>query len=392
MTGVIVTLNAGSSSIKFALYGAGRDPALEASGMIDAIGPDAWLILTPRGAARSDRALGHTDHTAGVGAILTALKPLLAGRPVLGVGHRIVHGGPDIDGPRVLDAPLLTYLDGLKPLAPLHQPHNLAAVHAALQAFPGARQVGAFDTAFHRGHPRVHDIFALPRRYYDQGLRRYGFHGLSYDYISGVLARDYPDLARGKVIVAHLGNGASLAGIEAGRSISSTMGFSALEGLCMGTRPGQVDPGVLLYLMKEERMGYTELTQLLYKQSGLLGLSGISHDMRDLLASDAPEADEAVAYYRARLAREIGAMAAVLGGLDALVFTGGVGENAHPIRARALDGLGFLGLALDPKANAQNARQIGSGPVPVLVLPTDEEWVIARATNSLLPAPTGNTP
>lgn len=392
MTGVIVTLNAGSSSIKFALYGAGRDPALEASGMIDAIGPDARLILTPRGAARSDRALGPTDHTAGVGAILTALKPLLAGRPVLGVGHRIVHGGPDIDGPRVLDAPLLTYLDGLKPLAPLHQPHNLAAVHAALQAFPGARQVGAFDTAFHRGHPRVHDIFALPRRYYDQGLRRYGFHGLSYDYISGVLARDYPDLARGKVIVAHLGNGASLAGIEAGRSISSTMGFSALEGLCMGTRPGQVDPGVLLYLMKEERMGYTELTQLLYKQSGLLGLSGISHDMRDLLASDAPEADEAVAYYCARLAREIGAMAAVLGGLDALVFTGGVGENAHPIRARALDGLGFLGLALDPKANAQNARQIGSGPVPVLVLPTDEEWVIARATNSLLPAPTGNTP
>ena len=392
MTGVILTLNAGSSSIKFALYGAGQEPALEASGMIDAIGPDARLILKPEAAAPSVTPLGQTDHRTGVRAILTALRPLLADRPVLGVGHRIVHGGPDIDGPRVLDTNLLTYLGGLEPLAPLHQPHNLAAVHAARDAFPGAVQVGAFDTAFHRGHPRVNDIFALPRRYYDQGLRRYGFHGLSYEYISGVLARDYPDLACGKVIVAHLGNGASLTGIEAGRSISSTMGFSALEGLCMGTRPGQVDPGVLLYLMKEEGMGYTDLTRLLYKESGMLGLSGISHDMRELLASDAPEAAEAIAYYCTRLAREIGAMAAVLGGLDALVFTGGVGENAHPIRARALESLGFLGLTLDPQANATNARQIGAGPIPVLVLPTDEERVIARATNSLLPAPHSNDP
>ena len=384
MTGVVLTLNAGSSSIKFALYGAGDTPVLEASGMVDAIGPEARLVLKPEGGDKGATALGRTDHVTGVTAILNALDPLLSGRPVLGVGHRIVHGGPDIDGPRVLDTALLDHLATLQPLAPLHQPHNLAAVHAARAAFPAAIQVGAFDTAFHRGHPRVHDQFALPRRYYEKGVRRYGFHGLSYDYIAGLMARDAPHLARGKVIVAHLGNGASLAGIDNGRSISSTMGFSALEGLCMGTRPGQVDPGVLLYLMKEEGMGYEDLTRLLYKESGMLGLSGISHDMRELLASDAPEAEEAIAYYCTRLAREIGAMAAVLGGLDALVFTGGVGENAAPIRARALEGLGFLGLSLDDERNARNARAIHSGKVPVLVLPTDEEQVIARATLSCL--------
>jgi len=384
MTGVILTLNAGSSSIKFALYGAGREPALEASGLVDAIGPDARLVLKPEGGEKAVTVLGRTDHVAGVGAILNALAPFLAGRPVRGVGHRIVHGGPDIDGPRVLNDEQLGYLATLKALAPLHQPHNLAAVHAAKDAFPDAVQVGAFDTAFHRGHPRVHDQFALPRRYYDQGVRRYGFHGLSYDYIAGLMARDYPDLAHGKVIVAHLGNGASLCGIENGRSISSTMGFSALEGLSMGTRPGQVDPGVLLYLMKEEGMGYEQLTHLLYKESGMLGLSGISHDMRELLSSDAPEAEEAIAYYCTRLAREIGAMAAVLGGIDALVFTGGVGENAAPIRARALEGLGFLGLRLDAGANTSNARSLHAGAVPVLVLPTDEEQVIARATAACL--------
>lgn len=380
MAGVILTLNAGSSSIKFALYGAGGAPVLEASGLIDAIGPEARLVLKPKGKEKTATALGQTDHVAGVAAILTALEPFLSGRPVLGVGHRIVHGGPDIDGPRALDPDLLAHLETLKPLAPLHQPHNLAAVYAARAAFPDAVQVGAFDTAFHRGHPRVHDQFALPRRYYDKGVRRYGFHGLSYDYISGLIAREYPDLARGKVIVAHLGNGASLCGIENGRSISSTMGFSALEGLCMGTRPGQVDPGVLLYLMKEEGMGYDDLTRLLYKESGMLGLSGISHDMRELLASDAPEAKEAIDYYCARLAREIGAMAAVLGGVDALVFTGGVGENAAAIRTRALEGLGFLGLALNMDKNAGNQRDVQSGRVPILVLPTDEEQVIARAT------------
>ena len=349
--------------------------------MVEALGPGARLILTPEGGAAETRALGRTDHAGAVRAILDALTPLLAGRAVDGVGHRIVHGGPEIAAPRRLTDDLLAYLDTLAPLAPLHQPHNLAAVHAARAAFPEAVQVGAFDTAFHRGHPKVNDIFALPRRYYDKGLRRYGFHGLSYDYIGGLLAREHPHLAEGRVIVAHLGNGASLCGMENGRSVSSTMGFSALEGLCMGTRPGQVDPGVLLYLMKEEGMGYEDLTRLLYKESGLLGLSGISHDMRALLASDAPEAAEAIEYYCMRLAREIGAVAAVLGGIDGLVFTGGVGENAAPIRARAIGRLGFLGLALDDEANAANARRIGAGTVPVLVLPTDEEAVIARAVS-----------
>lgn len=385
MSGVILTLNAGSSSIKFALYAHNPELVREASGMVETLGPEARLILTPEGGAAETRALGRCDHAGAVRAILKALAPLLAGRAVDGVGHRIVHGGPEIDAPRVLTDALLDDLARLQPLAPLHQPHNLAAVHAARAAFPGAVQVAAFDTAFHRGHPKVNDIFALPRRFYDQGVRRYGFHGLSYDYIAGLLARDYPHLAKGRVIVAHLGNGASLCGMENGRSVSSTMGFSALEGLCMGTRPGQVDPGVLLYLMKEEGMGYEDLTRLLYKESGLLGLSGISHDMRALLASGAPEAAEAIGYYCTRLSREIGAMAAVLGGIDALVFTAGVGENAAAIRAMAVERLGFLGLALDETANAANARCVGAGRVPVLVLPTDEEAVIARATGGHLP-------
>jgi len=380
MSGMILTLNAGSSSIKFALYGGGPDLPREASGMVEALGSEARLILTPEGGAAERRTLGRSDHAGAVQAILKALAPLLAGRSVDGVGHRIVHGGRDIDGPRVLSDALLAYLDTLAPLAPLHQPHNLAAVRAARAAFPDAVQVGAFDTAFHRGHPKVNDLFALPRRFYDMGLRRYGFHGLSYEYIAGVMARDHPRIAKGRVVVAHLGNGASLCGMENGRSVSSTMGFSALEGLCMGTRPGQVDPGVLLYLMKEEGMGYEDLTRLLYKQSGLLGLSGISHDMRALLASDAPQAAEAIGYYCTRLTREIGAMAAVLGGIDALVFTAGVGENAAAIRTMAVERLGFLGLALDETANAANERCVGAGPVPVLVLPTDEEAVIARAT------------
>jgi acetate kinase len=285
----------------------------------------------------------------------------------------------------VLTPDLIAALAGLAPLAPLHQPHNLAGVHAALAAFPQALQVAAFDTAFHRGHPWVNDTFALPRRFYDAGVRRYGFHGLSYDYIAGKLAADHPDLAAGRVVVAHLGNGASLCALRAGRSVASTMGFTALDGLPMGTRVGQIDPGVVLYLMGQGMDG-AALTRLFYHESGLLGLSGISHDMRTLLASPDPAAAEAVAYYCFRLAREIGAMAAALGGIDALVFTGGIGENAAPIRARALETLGFLGLALDPVANAANAPQIGAGAVPVLVIPTDEERIIARACAAALAA------
>jgi acetate kinase len=266
----------------------------------------------------------------------------------------------------------------------LHQPHNLAGICAALAAFPDAVQVACFDTAFHRGHPWVNDTFALPRRFYDEGVRRYGFHGLSYDYITGKLAADHPEIARGRVIVAHLGNGASLCAIHQGRSVGSTMGFSALDGMPMGTRSGQLDPGVILHLL-DRGMSAAEITTLLYKQSGLLGLSGLSHDMRTLQNSDMKTAAEAIDYYTFRLAREIGAMAAVLGGVDALVFTGGIGENSAGIRARGLANLAFLGLALDPAANAQNATRIDAGPVPILVLPTDEERIIARATAAALP-------
>ncbi len=372
--GLILTLNAGSSSIKFGLYAAGAEPEERLRGQVDRLGPDAKLVLD--GAARDVPA---ADHAAGLDAILQALGPHLDGAPIRGVGHRVVHGGPDIDGPRVLDPHLIAKLDGLSALAPLHQPHNLAGIRAARATFPDAVQVACFDTAFHRGHPWVNDTFALPRRLYDEGVRRYGFHGLSYDYLTGRLAQDFGEIAQGRVIVAHLGNGASLCAIRQGRSVGSTMGFSALDGMPMGTRCGQLDPGVILHLMARG-MDAEAITHLLYRESGLKGLSGLSHDMRTLLASDATSAAEAVDYYVFRLSREIGAMAAVLGGLDALVFTGGIGENSPEIRARALETLGFLGLAIDTGANAANDTRIGAGPIPILVVPTDEERVIARAT------------
>lgn len=379
---MILTLNAGSSSVKFGLYCATDkpEPEVKAKGQIDGLGLDAQLIVQIGQGPPQKIALGSTDQATGISAILQALAPILAGRPVSGVGHRIVHGGPNIRTPMILNAEVLADLRQYIPLAPLHQPHNLAAVAAAQAAFPDALQVGCFDTAFHRDHPWVNDTFALPRRYYAQGVRRYGFHGLSYDYITSTLAQDYPDLAAGRVIVAHLGNGASIAAIRDGHSIGSSMGFSALDGLPMGTRSGQIDPGVLLYLMDHEGLSGPEISHILYKESGLKGLSGISHDMRVLLASDAPEAAEAIEYYVFRLRREIGAMAAVLGGIDGLVFTGGIGENAAPIRAKTLSGMEFLGLELDQTANHGNGPDIGVGPVRVLVIPTNEEQVIARAT------------
>lgn len=379
---LILTLNAGSSSIKFGLYAAGADPTEEARGQIDALGPAARLEIEAGGQARIEE-IGAADHASALGKIIAALGPHCAGRKIAAVGHRIVHGGPDIDGPRALTPDLVAYLATLAPLAPLHQPHNLAGVRAALAAFPGALQIAAFDTAFHRGHPFVNDTFALPRRFYEAGVRRYGFHGLSYDYIAGRLRVDHPRLFEGRVIVAHLGNGASLCALERGRSVASTMGFSALDGMPMGTRVGQLDPGVVLFLM-DQGMTAAQITDLLYKESGLKGLSAISHDMRVLLASDATGAKEAIAYFTFRLAREIGGLAAALGGIDALVFTGGIGEHAAPIRARALERLGFLGLAVDADRNAVNAATIHAGRVPILVMPTDEERVIARAAGDAL--------
>lgn len=370
----ILTLNAGSSSLKFAVYAPAPEPELMLSGLIENLGPLARMKLKGEDA----REIGPADHAAAVRAILSTVEGHLGDRDVVGVGHRIVHGGKTFGDPVALTADVIAQLTALNPLAPLHQPHNLAAVAAAQAAFPEALQIGCFDTAFHRGHPFVNDAFALPRHLYDEGVRRYGFHGLSYDYVTGVVAQQRPDLARGRVVVCHLGNGASMCAVQGGRSIGSTMGFSALDGLPMGTRCGQLDPGVLLYLMARG-MGAAQIEQMLYLESGLKGLSGISHDMRTLLASAAPEAAEAIDYYVFRIKRELGAMAAVMGGLDAVVFCGGIGENAAPIRARVIEGLGFLGLQLDAAANAVNATDIGIGPTEILVIRTDEERVIARA-------------
>lgn len=373
MTGIL-TLNAGSSSIKFGAYLAGEEPQMLLAGQIENLGPVARLEVK----GGETREIGPADHAAAVRVILDAVAPALDGHELAGVGHRVVHGGETFAAPVVLTDAVLEQLEQLVPLAPLHQPHNLAAVYAARTVFPDSVQIGCFDTAFHRGHPFVNDTFALPRRFYDKGVRRYGFHGLSYDFITSRLRQEFPDLAAGRVVVAHLGNGASMCAILGGRSVGSTMGFSTLDGLPMGTRCGQLDPGVLLYLMNQG-LGVEALTHILYKESGLKGLSGLSHDMRTLLASDDPHAAQAVDYYVFRIRRELGAMAAVLGGLDGVVFTGGIGENAAPIRARVIEGLGFLGLEIDEAANSVNATRIGTGRVKALVIPTDEERVIARA-------------
>jgi acetate kinase len=270
----------------------------------------------------------------------------------------------------------------------LHEPHNIAGIEAARRAWPDACQVACFDTAFHRSHPFVNDVFALPRQYYAEGVRRYGFHGLSYEYVVNRLRMISPSHAEGRVVVAHLGNGASMCAIERGRSVASSMGFTALDGLPMGTRCGQLDPGVVLYLMQEKKLGAEEIANLLYKESGLKGLSGLSHDMRELEASAAPEARDAIDYFVFRIRRELGGLAAVLQGIDAIVFCGGIGENAWNVRQRVLEGMEWLGVELDRHANAQKKEVISSpsSPVTVFVIPTNEEQVIARHALALADA------
>lgn len=376
----ILTLNAGSSSLKFGLYRAAAEPDLLAHGQVEGVGRAARLILTAQGkVSRSDIHAG--SQADALTAVMRALAPHMADLEIIGVGHRVVHGGPDYATPVVLTPQVQAALSGFNPLAPLHQPHNLAGVTAAQRAFPDAVQVACFDTAFHRGHPWVNDAFALPRALYDEGIRRYGFHGLSYDYVTGVIAAEFPDLHKGRVIVAHLGNGASMCAIREGRSVGSTMGFSALDGLPMGTRCGQIDPGVVLYLIEQKGMAPHDVFELLYNQSGLLGLSDISGDMRELLASDRPEAAQAIEYYVFRARREIGALSAVLGGIDGLVFCGGIGENADVIRRRIIEGLEYLGLRINASSVHGDPRDIGAGPTRILVIPTDEERVIARAVH-----------
>jgi len=384
---MILTLNAGSSSLKIGAFSTA--PEVLATGLVDRIGGEGILKL--HAADGTDLPLPEhlepdfADHARALATVLDALGALFPGIDVVAVGHRVVHGGPDHDGPIRIEGDALARLAAFEPFAPLHQPHNLAGIRAAMDAFPHAVQVACFDTAFHRSHPFVNDTFALPRALYAKGVRRYGFHGLSYDYIAGALARDWPDLSAGRVIVAHLGNGASMCALEGGRSVASTMGFSALDGLPMGTRCGQLDPGVVLYLMDQEGMDAAEISDMLYKRSGLLGLSDLSNDMRTLEASETQGAREAIDYFVFRIQRELGGLTAALRGLDGLVFCGGIGENSRTIRARVAESMGWLGVQIDPARNAANGPVISpdDAAVTVLTIPTDEEIVIATATAAL---------
>lgn len=357
MSEAVLALNAGSSSVKFALFEA---PGLE----------PLW-----RGEVEIDG-----EHAA-FADLFEEAETHLGGRRLLGVGHRIVHGGVAYSAPVRIEDAVLADLDRLCPLAPLHQPAGLGAVRAVARLRPDLAQTASFDTAFHHGHAPVVTRFALPRAFEAEGVRRYGFHGLSYDYVSNRLRALDPALARGRVIAAHLGSGASLCAMSGGESVDTTMGFSALDGLVMGTRPGLLDPGVVLYLLQEKGMDAQAVSDLLYRRSGLLGVSGLSADMRALLESAAPEAKEAVDLFVFRIAREVGALVSILGGLDGLVFTAGIGEHAPRVRGLVCERLGWLGCALDETANARGGEariEAAGSRLKVWVIPTDEECVIAR--------------
>jgi acetate kinase len=393
VNGAILTLNAGSSSLKFALFRSAKDGlALIAKGQIESIpaaphllarDEDGTLLTERRWPAGRD--WRHEDF---LGGLLDWIEDHLEGEKLIAAGHRVVHGGAEFAAPVRIDETVLTRLDRLCPLAPLHQPHNLAAVRAVRAVRPSLPQIACFDTAFHHGQPKLAKEFALPRALSAEGVRRYGFHGLSYEYVAGRLRQLAPALAAKKVIVAHLGNGASLCAIADGRSIDTTMGFTALDGLMMGTRCGAIDPGVLLYLLQQRGMRPAEIEDLLYHRSGLLGVSGESGDMRTLLDSDSPAAREAVALFLYRVGREMGALTASLGGLDGVVFTAGIGENAPAVRQGVAERLAWLGARLDSSRNHAGEGRISSddSAVEIWVIPTDEEAMIARHSFSLVTA------
>jgi len=394
MADAIVVLNAGSSSIKFSVFRLDAEsPALVLRGQIEGLYTAARFVAKdPAGATTATRTWdgeGPLGHDGAIRFLLDYLHGELAGYRVRAFGHRVVHGGTDYDRPVRLDSTLVEHLERFIPLAPLHQPHNLAAIRALLVRAPQLPQVACFDTSFHRRMPTVAQAFALPPAITDRGVRRYGFHGLSYEYIAATLPQLDAAAARGRVVVAHLGNGASMCAIDNGRSVASTMGFTAVEGLPMGTRSGSLDPGVLLYLMDELKMDVRAIEKLIYQQSGLLGVSGVSSDMRTLLASDDPRAAFAVELFCYRIHRELGSLAAALGGIDALVFTGGIGEHAAPVRARVLQLAAWLGIEADAAANAtQGPRLTMPGSrTRAWVIPTDEELMIARHTRALIDAP-----
>jgi acetate kinase len=382
MTQCVGVLNAGSSSIKFALYGAEAPQPVLFRGQIEKIGLAPQLQVTdPAGApieGRSWLAEGF-DHSRATEAILETSIRLLGGTKAVGIGHRVVHGGTRFTRPVIVDEEVLAALGNLTALAPLHQPHNLAPIRAILDAAPDIRQVACFDTAFHQAQSPLAQSFALPRELTDEGIRRYGFHGLSYEFVTRRLAEIAPELADRRLIIAHLGNGASLCAVEGGRSVATTMGFTAVEGLMMGTRCGSLDPGVLIYLMNERGMDAHAIEDLIYRRSGLLGVSGISSDMRTLRASSDPKAAEAIDLFVYRIVREIGSLAAALGGIDGLIFTGGIGEHDAETRRAIVEGCAWLGFALD-------AGPIGQpeAATSIWVVPTDEELVMARHTVAAL--------
>ena len=401
MSAAVLVLNAGSSSIKFALFGLEQQRAEGGlrrvlGGQIDNIEHSPRLLMRETGGEAIQRDLkAYGEETRTRAEALSLLIGLLSeragGAGVVAAGHRVVHGGARYREPVVVDREVLRTLETFIPLAPLHQPHNLAALRALLAVVPGLPQVACFDTAFHATQPRIATLFAIPRELEESGIRRYGFHGLSYEYIASVLPGYLGARADGRVVVAHLGNGSSLCAMHQRRSVASSMGFTAAEGLVMGTRPGSIDPGVLLYLMQERGMDAAAISDLLYHRCGLLGVSGISHDMRELLASADPRAAEAVDLFVYRAVTQIGGLAAAMGGLDALVFTAGIGEHAAPVRARICTGLGWLGLELDAAANSRNGPGISREgcAVSAWVIPTNEELMIARHTLQLCRAGTG---
>ncbi len=387
----ILVVNAGSSSVKFQVFEVDGERRLrrQIKGQMDGIGSRPRLRASgANGNTLAERAYP-LENVPDVTAALTVagawLRDELRISP-LAVGHRVVHGGPDYARPVLIDHAVVARLERFTSLAPLHQPHNLAPIRSLLKNQPALPQVACFDTAFHRDHDPLADHYAIPHRLHAEGIRRYGFHGLSYEYVAKTLPRVAPDIAKGRVIVAHLGSGASMCALKDGRSVESTMGFTALDGLAMGTRPGQIDPGVLLYLMSEKGMSATDVQNLLYRECGLKGLSGFSNDMRELETSDDPHAAFAIDYFVYRIGLNAGMLAAALQGIDAFVFTAGIGENSVSIRARIAEKLAWLGVTLDAAENASHALKISrpDSRIPVYVVPTDEELMIAQHTLSLL--------
>ena len=391
MKQAILTINAGSSSIKFALFPLAHpiSPDAEVSGQIDGIGTNATKMVAKDRAGEkiANQAIAgeQVSHDTAFDALLKWFQATQAGWQIAAAGHRVVHRGARRSARTIVDTTVLEHLTSFIPLAPLHEPHNVAGIRALQALLPDVPQIACFDTAFHRTQPEVAQSFALPRALSAEGIKRYGFHGLSYEFIARALPQ-HSHRAAGRVVVAHLGNGASMAAMVNRKCVATTLGFSTIDGLMMGTRCGNLDPGVVLHLMETKGLTVKDMTKMLYKESGLLGVSGISQDMRTLLASDKPEAQQAVELFCYRIARELGSLVAASGGIDALVFTGGIGEHAAEVRRRVCLQSEWLGIRLDPEANARHDIVISAGnsSVDVLVIPTNEEWMMAHHAQTLL--------